>query len=61
MHDRRLRWARAILSFPYLYFVRQENLALAFLFAMLMWGVVYQGYNAVFPASTRSCSRPRRG
>ena len=23
---------------------------LAFLFAMLMWGVVYQGYNAVFPA-----------
>ena len=23
---------------------------MAFLFAMLMWGVVYQGYNAVFPA-----------
>ena len=23
---------------------------MAFLFAILMWGVVYQGYNAVFPA-----------
>ena len=23
---------------------------MAFLFAMLMWGIVYQGYNAVFPA-----------
>ena len=23
---------------------------MAFLFAMLMWGVVYQGYNAVFPS-----------
>ena len=23
---------------------------MAFLFAMLMWGVIYQGYNAVFPA-----------
>jgi MFS family permease len=39
-----------ILAFPYLYFVSQANFAMAFLFAMLMWGVVYQGYNAVFPA-----------
>jgi MFS family permease len=39
-----------ILAFPYLYFVAQANLAMAFLFAMLMWGCVYQGYNAVFPA-----------
>jgi MFS family permease len=39
-----------ILAFPYLYFVSQANLVMAFLFAMLMWGVVYQGYNAVFPA-----------
>ena len=23
---------------------------MAFVFAMLMWGVVYQGYNAVFPS-----------
>ena len=28
----------------------EANLPMAFLFAMLMWGVVYQGYNAVFPA-----------
>jgi MFS family permease len=39
-----------ILAFPYLYFVSQANLFMAFLFAILMWGVVYQGYNAVFPA-----------
>ena len=25
-------------------------MALAFVLAILMWGVVYQGYNAVFPA-----------
>ncbi len=39
-----------ILAFPYLYFVAEGNLAMAFLFAILMWGVVYQGYNATFPA-----------
>ena len=39
-----------VLGYAYLYFVAQANLVLAFLFAMLMWGVVYQGYNAVFPA-----------
>jgi len=39
-----------ILAFPYLYFVSQGNLLMAFLFAILMWGVVYQGYNAVFPS-----------
>jgi MFS family permease len=42
--------ASGILAYPYLYFVSQDNLPLAFLFAMLMWGVVYQGYNAVFPS-----------
>ena len=42
--------ASGILAYPYLYFVAQSDLVLAFLFAMLMWGVVYQGYNAVFPA-----------
>jgi MFS family permease len=42
--------ASGILGYPYLYFVAQGDLLLAFLFAMLMWGVVYQGYNAVFPA-----------
>jgi hypothetical protein len=35
---------------------------MAFVFAVLMWGVVDQGYNAVFPGvSTRNSSRPRRG
>ena len=39
-----------ILAYPYLYFISQDNLPMAFVFAMLMWGTVYQGYNAVFPA-----------
>src|SRR6478735_3657913 len=39
-----------LLAYPYLYFVSDKNLPMAFLFAMLMWGVVYQGYNAVFPS-----------
>ena len=39
-----------LLGYPYLYFVSQGNLPMAFIFAVLMWGVVYQGYNAVFPA-----------
>jgi len=39
-----------LLGYPYLYFVSHGNLPMAFLFAVLMWGVVYQGYNAVFPS-----------
>ena len=39
-----------LLAYPYLYFVSQGNVAMAFVFAILMWGVVYQGYNAVFPS-----------
>jgi MFS family permease len=39
-----------ILAYPYLYFVAQGNVLMAFIFAMIMWGCVYQGYNAVFPA-----------
>jgi MFS family permease len=38
------------LSFAYLYFVSQNNAFMAFIFAILMWGIVYQGYNATFPA-----------
>lgn len=38
------------LSYAYLWAVSQGNVALAFVFAILMWGVVYQGYNAVFPS-----------
>jgi MFS family permease len=39
-----------ILAYPYLYFVSEGNLPMAFFFAILMWGIVYQGYNAVFPS-----------
>jgi MFS family permease len=39
-----------LLAYPYLYFVSQKNVPMAFLFAILMWGMVYQGYNAVFPS-----------
>ena len=42
--------ASGILAYPYLYFVSAGNLPVAFFFAILMWGVVYQGYNACFPA-----------
>jgi MFS family permease len=38
------------LSYAYLYFISQDNVVMSFVFAVLMWGVVYQGYNAVFPA-----------
>jgi MFS family permease len=38
------------LSYLYLYFVSQKNITAAFITAMVMWGVVYQGYNAVFPS-----------
>jgi MFS family permease len=38
------------MSYLYLYFVSQKNITLAFITAILMWGVIYQGYNAVFPA-----------
>jgi MFS family permease len=42
--------ASGILAYPYLYFVAEANFVMAFVFAILMWGVVYQGYNAVFPS-----------
>ena len=42
--------ASGALSYVYLWFVSQDNLPGAFISAMLMWGVVYQGYNAVFPS-----------
>jgi MFS family permease len=38
------------LSYLYLHFISQKNLTMAFLTAILMWGIVYQGYNAVFPS-----------
>jgi MFS family permease len=38
------------LSFGYLYAISIHNVPLAFALSLLMWGVVYQGYNAVFPS-----------
>jgi MFS family permease len=38
------------LSYGYLYAISQGSATWAFILAILMWGIVYQGYNAVFPA-----------
>jgi len=40
----------AVLGYLYLYSIDTQNTVLAFTSAILMWGVVYQGYNATFPA-----------
>ncbi|HSI48608.1 MAG TPA: MFS transporter [Ideonella sp.] len=42
--------AAGLLSFAYLYAISIANVPLAVLMSLLMWGVVYQGYNAVFPS-----------
>jgi MFS family permease len=42
--------ASGLLSFGYLYAVSIHNVPLAIVLSLLMWGVVYQGYNAVFPS-----------
>jgi len=39
-----------LLSFAYLYAISIHNVWLAIAMSLLMWGVVYQGYNAVFPS-----------
>jgi MFS family permease len=39
-----------LLSFAYLYAISIRNVPLAIAMSLLMWGVVYQGYNAVFPS-----------
>jgi len=39
-----------ILGYPYLYFIAQDNIPMTIIVAVLMWGCVYHGYNAVFPA-----------
>ena len=39
-----------LLSFAYLYAISIHSVWLAFVLSLLMWGVVYQGYNAVFPS-----------
>jgi MFS family permease len=42
--------ASGVLSFAYLYAISIKNVPLAILLSLLMWGAVYQGYNAVFPS-----------
>ncbi|MDQ0458186.1 MFS transporter [Rhizobium paknamense] len=39
-----------LLAYPYLLAVSAANVPLAFFLALLMWGFVYQGYNAVYPS-----------
>jgi MFS family permease len=39
-----------LLAFVYLYAISIHNMPFAFIMSILMWGMVYQGYNAVFPS-----------
>lgn len=39
-----------LMSYGYLWSISQKNVSLAIVFSLVMWGAVYQGYNAVFPA-----------
>lgn len=39
-----------LLSFAHLYAISIHHVALAILLSLLMWGIVYQGFNAVFPS-----------
>ncbi|MDR5754042.1 MULTISPECIES: MFS transporter [unclassified Caballeronia] len=39
-----------LLSFGYLWAISIHNVPLAIVMSLLMWGVVYQGYNAIFPS-----------
>jgi len=42
--------AAGLLSFLYLYAISIRHVPLAIVVSLVMWGVVYQGYNAVFPS-----------
>ena len=39
-----------LLSFGYLWAISIGSVPLAFVLSILMWGIVYQGYNAVYPS-----------
>jgi MFS family permease len=39
-----------VLSYFYLYAISIHSVPLAIVFSLLMWGAVYQGYNAIFPS-----------
>jgi MFS family permease len=38
------------LAYGYLYAISIHNVTLAIVLSLLMWGIVYQGYNAVYPS-----------
>jgi MFS family permease len=42
--------AAGLLSFVYLYAISVRQVPLAIVVSLVMWGVIYQGYNAVFPS-----------
>ena len=42
--------AAGLLSFVYLYAISVRQVPLAIAVSLVMWGVIYQGYNAVFPS-----------
>ena len=39
-----------LMSFVYLYAISIHSMPFAFLMSILMWGAVYQGYNAIYPS-----------
>jgi MFS family permease len=39
-----------LLAFAYLYAISIHNIPMTIVLSLLMWGLVYQGYNAVFPS-----------
>jgi len=39
-----------LLSYAYLYAIQNGSVPLAIVMSLLMWGLVYQGYNAIFPS-----------
>ena len=39
-----------LLSYVYLYTISIHNVPMAILTSILMWGIIYQGYNAIFPS-----------
>ncbi len=42
--------ASGLLSYVYLYAISIHNVPTAIAISILMWGIVYQGYNAIFPS-----------
>ncbi|MGF6753311.1 MFS transporter [Paraburkholderia sp. GAS334] len=39
-----------LLAFGYLYAISIKNVPFAIVMSILMWGIIYQGYNAIFPS-----------